>query len=202
MHPFVRGIGDGTVNPARFRYYVRQDYLFLIEYARLLALACARAPDVETMTRFAELARDTLTTEMNLHREYAQAWGISTAELEAEQPASTTRAYTDFLLRTAALGDFGELVAALLPCMWGYSELACSLTERGHPDHELYSRWIQMYASDEFAELTAWCRQLCDDTASPLGPQARTRMRTAFLRSSRYELAFWEMAWRAQPTED
>jgi thiaminase/transcriptional activator TenA len=46
-HPFVQGIGDGTLGPDRFRYYLKQDYLFLIEYARTLALACARAPRVQ-----------------------------------------------------------------------------------------------------------------------------------------------------------
>ncbi|MEE8396827.1 MAG: thiaminase II, partial [bacterium] len=32
-HPFVRGIGEGTLDDARFRHYLEQDYLFLIEYA-------------------------------------------------------------------------------------------------------------------------------------------------------------------------
>ena len=48
-HPFVRGIGDGTLDLERFRFWVRQDYRFLIEYGRLLALGAARAPDLETI---------------------------------------------------------------------------------------------------------------------------------------------------------
>ena len=116
-HPFVRGIGDGTLEVERFALWVRQDYLFLIEYVRLHALAAARAPDLETMTRFAEIARALLTMEMGLHRSYAAQFGISEAELEAEEMLPTTQGYTDFLLRTAALGDFAELVAVLLPCM-------------------------------------------------------------------------------------
>ncbi len=200
-HPFIQGIGDGTLDPERFRHYIRQDYAFLIEYARLLALACARAPALETMTRFAGLVHEILTTEMGLHREYAQEWGISADELEAERPAPATRAYTDFLLRTAALGDFGELVAALLPCMWGYSELGRRLADQGCPDHELYRRWIEMYAGEDFAELASWCRELCDEAANGLAPAGRERMRTAFLASSAHELAFWEMAWRLETPE-
>ena len=33
-HPFVRGIGDGTLGLEKFTHWVRQDYLFLIEFAR------------------------------------------------------------------------------------------------------------------------------------------------------------------------
>ena len=50
QHPFVRGIGDGTLSLERFKFWLRQDYVFLIEYARLLALAAARSPELETMT--------------------------------------------------------------------------------------------------------------------------------------------------------
>jgi thiaminase/transcriptional activator TenA len=195
-HPFVRGIGEGDLDAEKFRHYVRQDYLFLIDYARLLALGCARAPRLDEMTRFAELAGAVLGSEMELHRSYAAEWGISTAELEDERPTATTRAYTDFLLRVAALGDYGELAAALLPCMWGYHEIAASLAEHGTRGNELYARWIDEYAGAEFGELTTWCRTLTDEAAET---SDRRRMTDAFLTSSRYELAFWDASWREEP---
>src|SRR5215470_12629806 len=112
-HPFVRGIGDGTLAVERFAFWVRQDYLFLIEYCRLSGLAAARAPDLDTISRFADLLQATARTEMDLHGGYAAQFGISAADLERETMAPTTRGYTDFLLRVAATGDFGELAAAL-----------------------------------------------------------------------------------------
>jgi thiaminase (transcriptional activator TenA) len=190
-HPFVTGIGDGSLPVERFQVWLRQDWLFLIEYARLLALGAARAPDLPTMTRFAGLTRAILEDEMSLHRAYASSFGISDSALDAEQMLPTTQGYTDFLVRTAAQGDFAELVAALLPCMWGYSELGLRLAERSRPAEHRYAAWIEMYASDEFAELAAWCRELTDRMeGANLG-----RMERAFGTSSRYELAFWEMAW-------
>ncbi|WP_372787678.1 thiaminase II [Paraconexibacter sp.] len=195
-HPFVRGIGDGTVDPQAFARYVRQDYLFLVDYARLLALGAARAPDVTTMRRFADLTQAILGEEMELHRAFAAEIGVSAEELAAERPDPLTRAYTDFLLRTATLGDVAELAAALLPCMWGYAEigrrLAASVgadgTGRAHLD-----RWIATYADPGFAELGAWCRDLVDRLAQDAGPAARERMVAAFLESSRLELAFWDV---------
>jgi thiaminase (transcriptional activator TenA) len=42
-HPFVRGLGDGTLSIDRFRFYLAQDYVFLIEYCRVFALGAAKA---------------------------------------------------------------------------------------------------------------------------------------------------------------
>jgi thiaminase/transcriptional activator TenA len=192
-HPFVRGIGDGSVDLARFQRWVRQDYRFLVEYCRLFALAAARSPDLATLRRFAELLQATAVTEMDLHRSYAAGFGISVEELEAEEMAGVTRAYTDFLVRTAATGDFAELAAALLPCMWGFHEIGLRLAERGRPTDQRFAAWIDAYAAPEFGELAGWCRDLVDRLAEDAGPATRERMRQAFLVSSRYELAFWDV---------
>ena len=198
-HPFIQGIADGSLDPERFRFYIRQDYLYLIDYGRTFAIACAKAPRLATMRGFAELAQSTLGTEMDLHRSYAADWGINQEDLEAERPALATRAYTDFLLRTAAVGEFGELVAALLPCMWAYSEIGRSLAQRPAPAEERYARWIEMYASDEFAALAQWCRAECDEASADAGAAGRERMLGAFLASSGYELDFWQAGWDYAP---
>jgi thiaminase/transcriptional activator TenA len=196
-HPFITGIGDGTLDIDVFRRWVRQDYLFLIEYGRVLSLCAARAPDLETMRRFAELAHETLATEMDLHRSLCAELGIDEAALEREAPAGTTRAYTDFLVRTAAAGDFAEAAAAVLPCMWGFSEIGRRLAERGRPSEPRYAAWVDTYASDEFAELARWCRTVVDRTGEDASPATLEAMREAFRVSSAYELAFWQMPYEA-----
>jgi thiaminase/transcriptional activator TenA len=201
-HPFVRGIGDGSLPVERFAFWIRQDYLFLIEYCRLFALAAARAPDLATIARFADLLQATARTEMELHRGYAAQFGITVEALEREPMAPTTRGYTDFLLRVAALGDFSELAAALLPCMWGFSEIGRRLASEPRPADARYAAWVEMYADPEFADLADWCRSLVDTQAADAGPLARERMAAAFLTSSRYELAFWEMAWTGERWPD
>jgi thiaminase/transcriptional activator TenA len=197
-HPFVRGIGDGSLALERFQFWIRQDYLFLIEYCRLFGLAAARAPDLATLARFADLLQATARTEMSLHRSYAAEFGISDEDLEREEMAPATRAYTDFLIRVAATGDFAELVAALLPCMWGFSEIGQRLAAGGRPGDHRYAAWIETYASPDFAELARWCRELLDRLAADAGEETRRRMAAAFITSSRYELAFWESAWTEQ----
>lgn len=197
-HPFIRGIGDGSLDLACFRHWVRQDYRFLIEYARMLATATARAPNLEAMTKLSQLTNETLNVEMSMHRSYAAEFGISKEELEREEMSPTCRAYTDFLVRTAATGSFPEVVGALLPCMWGFSEVGQRLAMQERPADRRYAAWIDMYASAEFAELAAWCRDLLDRIAQGLPESELERVEEAFVTSSRYEYLFWEMAWRQE----
>jgi len=197
-HPMVEALGDGSLDPAPFRYWVRQDYVYLVEYARLFALGAGNASTLDRMSTFAELLESTLNTEMALHREYAAGFGIDEAELAATEPSPTTRAYTDFLVRTAGRGTFGDTVAALLPCMWGFNETGTRLAADGLPDHERYAEWIRTYSGEEFTELTTWCKDLMDEVAAESTAADRERYRELFHTSARYEYRFWDAAWRQE----
>ena len=50
-HPFVVAMGDGTLSLQRFQYFMRQDYLFLIDYARVVAIAAAKSPELGSMEK-------------------------------------------------------------------------------------------------------------------------------------------------------
>ena len=63
-HPFITGIGDGTLDVESFKFYIRQDYLYLIAYSRVLAITSSRTPDLVTMGWFANLLNETLNHEM------------------------------------------------------------------------------------------------------------------------------------------
>ena len=201
-HPFITGVGDGTLPVKKFKHYVMQDYVYLIDYARVLALASARAPDLPTMGWFATLLDQTLNTEMDLHRSYCAEFGITSGELEATQPAPTTVAYTSFLLKVAHQNSFAELVACLLPCQWGYWEIGDHLAAKGEPkDAPLYGQWIQMYASKEYADLAQAIRVLADSLAEGARPDQWNAMGDAYLTSMRFELKFWDMSYNLENWE-
>ncbi|MCE2405645.1 MAG: thiaminase II [Dehalococcoidia bacterium] len=198
-HPFVTGIGDGTLDLESFKYYVRQDYVYLIDYSRVMALASARAPDLETMSWFARLLDGTLNTEMELHRGYCARFGISAEELEATRASPTTVAYTSYLLNVAHQGSFSEVAASFLPCQWGYWEIGDHLAKKGKPEGApLYREWIEMYVSSEYRALAEWARSLADRVGSEAGPAERERMERAYLTSLRYEYLFWDMSYRRE----
>jgi thiaminase/transcriptional activator TenA len=197
-HPFVKGLGDGSLEEERFRRWVLQDYLYLKEFARIFAWAVAKADRLDSMSWYATVLNLTLNTEMALHRSYAERFGISGEELEATPMWPTMRAYTDFLVRTSADGDMADLLAALLPCAWGYVYIGQYLAKGKAPEDERYADWIQQYASDEFAQAAEWLRAELDRVAAGAGDEKHARLTELFVISSRYEWQFWEMCWNGE----
>lgn len=196
MHPFVQGIGDGTLEKEKFRFYMIQDYLFLIDYAKLFAIGAVKAKDLVTMGKFAALLDATINEEMELHRQYANRFGISLNELEAAKPSPTTLAYTHYMLHVSQNGTLAELVSSLLPCMWSYWEIGKALNEReGADEHEFYGEWIKMYASDDFGKLALWCIDLLDELAEGKSESELDTLEEIFLNTTRFEFMFWEMSY-------
>lgn len=198
-HPFVRGLGSGELAADRFQFYLAQDYVFLIEYRRVLALASARAEDLTVAARFAALLNLTLTVEMDLHRRFARKAGVAPEALEATRPAPTTVAYTNHLRLAAETGDLPTILAAILPCAHGYWEIASGLrAQTGWDRHPLYADWIRMYTSEEYEASARWTAEVLDRAAAELPAAREAALREVYLRSQRYEYMFWEMADRME----
>ncbi len=199
QQPFVVELGEGTLPLEKFQWYMKQDYLFLIEYSRVIALAVAKAETLEDMGWFARLLHETLNTEMSLHVSFCKDFGISEDELLATSMSPTTLAYTDHMLSNAHSGTIAEIAATLLPCSWGYAEIGQSLEARGKPkDQPLYCRWIEMYGSPEFGELAGWLRSFIDRTALGLSDAQQDRLVEIFVTNSKYEYLFWDAAYRME----
>lgn len=195
QHPFVKGIGDGTLELEKFKYWLRQDYVYLKDYARIFALGAAKGDTLETMSVFANLLDGTLNVEMGLHRKYCAKFGINEKEIEKETPSPTTQAYTDFMLARSYEGDLADLMAALLPCTWGFWEIANRLIEKGaKKEGNPYWDWIEMYTSEEFSDFAKWAIDLMDRLGEGLPEARKQRLTEIFVTSSKYEYLFWEMA--------
>jgi thiaminase/transcriptional activator TenA len=191
----VRGIGSGDLPRDRFEHYLKQDYLYLIEFGRVFALASAKSGGLAHMTRFSSLLDTTLKFEMDLHRRTCAEFGITSDALETVEPAFVTTAYTNLLVRTCYEGRLADILAVVLPCETGYVEIAAELKTRGLPSNPQYREWIATYSSNEFEELAAWVADTFDGVAADSSPAEKERWYRLYLASTRFELLFFEMGW-------
>ncbi|MGV9384323.1 TenA family protein [Nonomuraea sp. NPDC003707] len=180
-HPTVAGIARGDLPEAVFRSWLEQDYLFLLDYVRVFARLAWQAPDGH-LGDLVDLAHTTYHDELSLHRSLSAEFG---ADLEGAVKGPACAAYTAFLLESAV--SYGEGLAALYPCMWGYSTLGHILAEIS-PVESRYRAWVDTYADPAFAALTARIAQMIDEAAPD-----PARAEELFAEGMAHELAFWSV---------
>ncbi len=199
-HPFVRGIADGTLDREKFRYYMIQDYLYLIDYAKVFAVGVSKAKDGETMKLFAGYVHQILDGEMDIHRSYMARLGITLEEAEQTPVALDNLSYTSYMLRVAFEEGAGEVAAAILSCALSYEYIAKEIL-RTNPDaeqHPFYGEWVQGYAAPEYAEANRILVELTNRLTAEYNTRQLQHLIEIFVNCSRYELAFWDMAWQVK----
>ena len=196
QHEFVAQLGDGTLSGDAFAHYLKQDYLFLIHFARAYALAAYKSRSLADLRQAHEGLKAIVDLELGLHVDYCREWGISEADLEALPEARATLAYTRYVLDTGHRGDLLDLHVALAPCVIGYGEIANWINRRTttvRGDDNPYDAWIAMYASDEFQAAMAAERDWLDARLAAVTPARFDELVTVFRDATRLEIDFWQM---------
>ncbi|WP_018142606.1 thiaminase II [Alloscardovia criceti] len=196
-HPFVQGIADGSLDADKFKYYIIQDYLYLDEYLKVFALGIAKSHSIDTLSIFSHSVAALTEEEMNIHRGYLHTFNVSREALNATPRALDNLSYTSYMLRVAYEDSEAEIVAAVLSCAYSYEVIAREIV-RNHPQaeqHELFGEWVRGYASDEYAAGNKPLMEAMDQLTEHYTEQQLQHVEDIFVACSRYELAFWDMAW-------
>lgn len=188
---FLQELARGTLPIEKFKFYLKQDYPYLIEYSRALALGAAKADTIENMRLFADLLQGIIVTEMKLHEEYASRFEISSAELAGTEACPAKVAYASHILASSYRGSLFDVVAAIFPCYWTYWKLAETLLPSVIKEGNLYLDWFEMYTSVEFKRLVDICVELIDTLASKSTDAQIKTAEEIYIRSHKLQLLSW-----------
>ena len=191
---FIDKLQDRSLSIESFRYYLKQDYLYLMHYVKCFALMAYKANSLEEM-QFALRGTTWITEgELELHRQY-ENWGITTDELEVEEESIECIAYTRYMKDAGMTGDYLDLMVAIASCYTGYAEIGKRLIEdpntdlEGHP----YKEWIEMYGSANYQDSTQKFIGELNKYGSRINDEKLTKLKKIFKDVTRLEVAFWEM---------
>ena len=195
-HPFVAGIGDGTLDPDKFRYYMVQDHKYLMQYARVFALGLIKSTDEADMRTYSNLITATLDTENAVHQAYLAELGVTRQMIDETPMALNNKSYTDYMIAEATKGGLPEIAVAVLACSWSYKVIGDYLeTVPGYHDHPFYARWIDMYTSEGYRAANDDMIALVDRYCDGLPEEYLARLDQILLDCSYYEDQFWDMDW-------
>ena len=113
-HPFVEGIGDGSLPIEKFRFYMLQDYLYLYDYAKVFALGVVKSTEPSMIRRFSYFVEDTLGGEMDIHSGYMERLGITEEEVARVSKSLANVSYTSYMLEVGFRGDALDILVAIL----------------------------------------------------------------------------------------
>ena len=194
-HRFVRELADGSLPQEAFRHYLKQDYLFLIQFARAWGLAVYKSRDLAEIRQGLGSLKAIVDVEMGLHVRYCAEWGIDEVDLPGLQESRATLAYTRYVLDVGMSGDLLDLHVALAPCIIGYGEIANWIP--GQPFAKiagnLYQEWIEMYAGEEYQEHIRSELEWLNLRLSQVDETRLNRLSLIFRDATRLEADFWQM---------
>ena len=194
-HPFVQELGKGILPLNKFQYYLKQDYVFLINYCKVLALAASKSPSESMMKRWVSLLNETLNSEMDLHRNFCKDFGISISNLEKTIADTSTKNYCDFLIENANQNSEKFIAVSLLPCQWGYQEIAQNFLKNKFETDSFHKIWIDSYSSQEYQDVTNWLINHVDEIGKNSNNKEVEKYKQLFRSGIEYEIGFWDSAW-------
>ena len=192
-HEFVKQIENGKLKESSFKYYLSQDYLFLIHFARVYALAAYKSDNLADIRQATDSLNAIINIEMDLHVKFCSDWGLTEINMEELPEAPETMAYTRYVLERGLSGDLLDLHVALAPCIIGYAEIGSLLKNqiRNNP----FGAWIEMYSSDEYQAIANAEIDQLDKLMSSRGSEGRFQtLSKIFNQATNLEVAFWQMS--------
>ena len=195
-HPFVLGIQDGTLDREKFRYYIVQDYLYLEDYAKTFAVGVAKAKSLKIANLFAKYI-NVMNGELNVHDGYLSRLGVTQQEIDCTPRAIDNLSYTSYMLRVAYEEGEAEILAAILSCAYSYEIIAKNMV-KNNPDSvkdEFYGDWVKGYISESYAAENIVLLEEINRLTENYTEKQIQHLVDIFTSCSRYELAFWDMAW-------
>lgn len=187
-HRFLLETRDGTIADERFAVWMRQDYLFVEAAIPFIAALIPKAPR-EHRESLANVI-PALEKELALFEERARAVGV---DLRGTPPSFVNHAYIQFLMATAYRASYAEAYTVLYAAEKAYYD-SWTVVKRGIDPKSKWLPFVENWAGDAFRQYVAHLETTLDELAARAGAAERDRMAELFELTTKYEIAFWQMA--------
>jgi len=163
--PFNTELAAGTLAPERFRFYILQDAIYLGEYARVLALAAAKAPDAATVQWFSGAAGEAIASNRRCTAAISRSSGRARGDRRGRAVARLSRLYQLSAQHGAprALGGAGGGDLAVFLDLLGRSPPRSPPRRRRQNP---YRAWIDTYADPRFGGAVRRSSRFADEARS------------------------------------
>jgi thiaminase/transcriptional activator TenA len=189
-HPFIVELYCGILPIDKFKFYILQDYNYLVSAMRNLSIISSRADSVDAMRKVIEILWLESVSEFKGYEEFLGKLGYTIEDAINVEPSPINVSYTSFLLSTSSLKSYAESITSVLPCFWSYAEIAEYHKDKLRKNvNRLYMEWASVYLSEPYLNLVRKMRKLVDNAGKEFPYE---KLKKTFITASRYEYMYWE----------
>ncbi len=192
-HPFNQELAAGILPVEKFEYYMLQDAIYLVDFARVLALISAKLEDKSRVIHFIEAAREAIIVERALHEDFFTHFKIKANHQSWRDKKPACDHYTNFLIATTSMRPAEVAIAAILPCFWIYREVGKNILSQSKANQNPFQKWIDTYSSEQFSLAVDNMIEIANIEYNK--SSLKDEMRHYFVRSSIHEYKFWDDAY-------
>jgi len=190
-HKFLSDLVNNKLPDINFKRYLVQDYIFLQQLLKILALSVYKSKSFEEINRSVNFIKG-IDYEIKLHVSYCKKWKIPLKSLNNTKVEKSNSAYTDHVLNVGKNGNNLDIFSCLSPCIIGYGEIGLKLSKIQDWEKSKYSSWIKMYSSKEYQQVAIDNIRYLDILFKNNKDKNENKLRKNFKKSTILERNFWE----------
>ena len=190
-HKFLSDLVSNKLPKKKFKDYLVQDYVFLQQFLKILALSIYKSKSYKEINRSVNFIKG-IDHEITLHTSYCKKWKIPLKSLNNIKVKKANSAYTNHVLSEGKSGNNLDIFSCLSPCIIGYGEIGFKLSKIKNWKKSKYSSWIKMYSSKEYQQVAKDNIDYLDILFKNIKDKNITRLKKKFKRSTILERNFWE----------
>tara|TARA_B100000795_G_scaffold152391_1_gene114193 strand:+ start:202 stop:864 length:663 start_codon:yes stop_codon:yes gene_type:complete len=190
-HKFLSDLVSNKLPGVNFKKYLIQDYIFLQQFLKILALSVYKSKSFEEINRSVNFIIG-INHEIKLHINFCKKWKVALRSLDNIKVEKANSAYTDHVLNVGKNGNNLDIYSCLSPCIIGYGEIGLKLSKIKDWEKSKYSSWIKMYSSNEYQQVAKDNIHYLDILFKDYKDKDVTKLRKKFKKSTILERNFWE----------
>jgi len=190
-HRFLSDLVSNKLPGVNFKKYLIQDYIFLQQFLKILALSVYKSKSFEEINRSVNFIIG-INHEIKLHINFCKKWKVALRSLDNIKVEKANSAYTDHVLNVGKNGNNLDIYSCLSPCIIGYGEIGLKLSKIKDWEKSKYSSWIKMYSSNEYQQVAKDNIHYLDILFKNYKDKDVTKLRKKFKKSTILERNFWE----------
>lgn len=192
--PHMQDIVNGTMPLERFRFQIKQNYNYLMEYTKCIAVGLSKCSCFDEMIDWYRILSNTMEGTVIYNRDYwAKQIGLTLEEMDATIMAEGKRSYTSHELARAFEGDLAAALMAIFPCNILYMHMGKDLLPKCTlPEDNMYRKWLEFYTLPEYVKKCENEIRMINEYCRNKSGKELSRLLEIFAIGCNYEILQWQ----------